>query len=42
MDIGLTMKKEVAHLANLYPSWKYGAIVLETNERTREFHPMDT
>ena len=41
MDTGLTVMEGVAHLANLYPSWKYGVTVLETNARTREFHPMD-
>ena len=41
MDIGLTVMEGVAHLANLYPSQKYGVTILEINARTREFHPMD-
>ena len=41
MDTSLTVMEGMAHLANLYPIWKYGVTVLEPNARTGEFHLMD-
>ena len=41
MNTNLTMIERVAHLANLYPSQKYGVTVLKTNTLTTKFDPID-